>query len=87
MKHVIGKFILQLPLPEQKGRHAAVANDLLQTASSEPDFLKKVKTGDELRVYGCDVEMKAQLCEWKLPGSLRMSEEGTAKSQQDPRPR
>lgn len=42
MKHVVAKFVLRLQLPEQKEHRAAVANDLLQTASNEPDFLKKV---------------------------------------------
>ena len=34
-------------LPEQKERCAAVANDLIQTTTNEPDFLKKVITEDE----------------------------------------
>ena len=38
MKGVGAKFILQLLLPEEKERHAAVANDLIQTATNEPDF-------------------------------------------------
>ena len=37
-KHVVAKFVLQLPLPEQKGHGAAVANDLIQTAINEPDL-------------------------------------------------
>ena len=44
MKCVLAKFILQLLLPEQKEHHTAVANDLMQTATNEPDFLKKVMT-------------------------------------------
>ena len=48
MKHVVAKFVLQFLLPEQKEHHAAVANDLIQTATSELDFLKKIITGDEL---------------------------------------
>ena len=46
-KHVVEKFIPQLLLLEQKEHHAAVANDLIQTATNEPDFLKKVITRDE----------------------------------------
>ena len=38
------KFIPQLLLPEQKEHRAATANDLIQTATNEPDFLKKVIT-------------------------------------------
>ena len=37
MKHV-AKFIPQLLLPEQKEHHAAIANDLIQTATSESDL-------------------------------------------------
>ena len=40
MKRVLAKFI-PCPLPpEQKEYHAAVANDLIQTSTNEPDFLK-----------------------------------------------
>ena len=54
MKHIVAKFILWLLLPEQKEHCAVVANDLIQTAASEQDFLKKVITSDELWVYGYD---------------------------------
>ena len=42
MKCVMAKFILQLLLLEQKEHHEAVANNLIQTTTNEPDFLKKV---------------------------------------------
>ena len=51
MKPVMAKFILCFLLPEQKEHHDAVANDLIQTATSEPDFLQKVITGDESWVH------------------------------------
>ena len=44
MKRVMAEFILQLLLPEQKEHGAAVAIDLIPTATNEPDFLKKVIT-------------------------------------------
>ena len=44
MKYVVAKFILQLLLPEQKEHRTAVANDLIQTATNEPDFLKETIT-------------------------------------------
>ena len=46
MKCVMAKFVPQLLL-EQKEHCAAVATDLIQTATNEPDSLKKVKTGGE----------------------------------------
>ena len=58
----------RLQLPEQKEYHAAAANDLIQTATNEPGFLKKVVTRDEWWVYVYDPETKAQSSQWKLPG-------------------
>ena len=69
MKCVVAKFIPHILLPEQKEHHAAVANDLIQTTTNEPDFLKKVITRDELWVYGCDLGTKAPLSQCKSPGS------------------
>ena len=51
MKCVVAKFLAHL-LPEQKEHHAAVANDLIQTTTNEPDFLKKVIARGEWWVYG-----------------------------------
>ena len=61
MKCIMAKFVLQLLLPEQKEHHAAVANDLIQTSTNEPDFLKKFITGDGWWVYGYSPEKKAQV--------------------------
>ena len=41
-----------------------VANDLIQTATNEPDFLKKLITRDESWVYGYDLETKVQSSQW-----------------------
>ena len=57
MKRVAAKFVPQLLMPEQKEHHAAVANDLIQTAT-DPDFPKKVVTRDESWVYSYDPETK-----------------------------
>ena len=72
MKHVMVKLTSRLLLPEQKEHHTAVVNDLIQTTTNEPDFLKKVITGGESWVYSYDLEMKAQSSQWKLPGSLSL---------------
>ena len=69
LKHVVAKFATHLLLPEQKEHHAAVANNLIQTTTNEPDFLKKVVTGDESWVCSYDLETNAQLSQWKSPGS------------------
>ena len=60
IKRVMAKFVLWPLLPEQKEQRATVANDLIQTATNEPDFLKKITTGYESWVYGYDLEMKGQ---------------------------
>ena len=40
MKRVVAKFVLWLLLLDQKEYCAAVANNLIQTTTNEPDFLK-----------------------------------------------
>ena len=42
---------------------------MIQDASNEPDFLKKVITRDESWDYGYDLETKVQLSQWKSLGS------------------
>ena len=58
MKHVVEKFVPWLLLSEQEEHCAAVASDLIQTATDEPDFLQKVVTRDKSWVYGCDPKTK-----------------------------
>ena len=69
MKRVVAKFVLELLLPKQKEHRVAIASDLIHISNDEPDFLKKVITRDESWVYGSDLETKAQLSQWKSPGS------------------
>ena len=70
MKCMVAKFVLQLLLPEQKEEyHAAVANDLIQTTTNEPDVFKKIIPGDESWVYSYDPDTKAQSSRWMSPGS------------------
>ena len=70
-KRAVAKFVLQVLLPEQKEHRAAVANDLIQTATNEPDFPKKVITKGESWVctQEYDPETKTQSSQWKLPDS------------------
>ena len=68
---MVAKFVPRLLSQEQKEFCAAVAQDLLETANNDPDFLKKVITGDESWVYGYDPETKAQSSQWKSPESAR----------------
>ena len=84
MKHVVVIFIPRLLLPEQKEHCAAVANDLIQTATNGPDFLKKLITGDESWVYSYDPEMKAQSSQWKSPGSPHRRRRGKVAARSRP---
>ena len=65
----VAKFVPQLLLPEQKEHCAAVVKDLIQIATSEPDFLRKVITRDEWWVNCYDQEMKGNSSQWKSTGS------------------
>ena len=53
MKHV-GKIHFAASATRAEEYPAVVANDLIQTATNEPHFLKKVITRDELWVHGYD---------------------------------
>ncbi|KAJ4435632.1 hypothetical protein ANN_18248, partial [Periplaneta americana] len=68
MNRVAAKFVPKLLSPEQKDLHRDVAQDLLDTANTDPGFLNTVITGDESWVYGYDPETKTQ---WKHPESPR----------------
>jgi hypothetical protein len=51
-KHLVAKFVPRILSQEQKEFCTGVAQDLCETANNDPDFPKKVITGDELWVYG-----------------------------------
>lgn len=71
MRRVAAKFVPKLLSPEQRQCRLDVAQDMLQTANADPDFLKTVITGDESWVYGYDPETKVQSSQWKSPQSPR----------------
>ena len=69
MKCVVAKFVLWLQLPEQKEHHAAVASNWIQTATNEPDFLKRVIT-----LEGTEVSMSYIQCFlYTVPSSINVS--------------
>lgn len=77
-KRVVAKFAPWLLRPQQQERRAAVAGDLFQTVTDEPDFLTDTVTGDESGVFGSDLQAKAQSSQVPWPST---PEEGTPKSQ------
>ena len=68
---VAAKSVPKLLTAEQKELCVEVAQDLLDTTSTDPEFLNTVITGDESWVYGYDPETKAQSSQWKHPESPR----------------
>ena len=42
-----------------------IAQEMFTTLNNNPDLLKKLITGDELWVCGCNIETKAQSSQWK----------------------
>ena len=71
MRRMAAKFVPKLLSAEQKELRVEVAQDLLDTTSTDPEFLNTVITGDESWVYGYDPETKAQSSQWKHPESPR----------------
>ena len=60
MKRVSAKFVPKLLTMEQKQWRADNVQDMMDTANSDPNFLKTVITGDETWVYEYDPETKMQ---------------------------
>ncbi|GFT83337.1 HTH_48 domain-containing protein [Nephila pilipes] len=52
MNRMAAKFVPKLLSPEQKDLRFDVAQDLLDTANTDPGFLNTMITGDESWVYG-----------------------------------
>ena len=71
MRRVSAKFVPKLLTMEQKQLRVEVAQDMLNTATSDPDFMNTVITGDESWVYGYDPETKVQSSQWKHSSSPR----------------
>ena len=77
-----GKICSAASAAKAEGTSCCVPNDLIKTATNDPDFLRKVITGDKWWVYGSALEAKAQSSQGKPPGSPR-PRKGAAKLQRD----
>ena len=71
MKCAAAKIVSKLLNFEQKRCRVDIAKKIFSTFNYNPDLLKKVITGDESWMYGCDIETKAQSFQWKRPGEPR----------------
>jgi predicted DNA-binding protein YlxM (UPF0122 family) len=58
MHPVVSKFVPRLPTQDQKGSRVPICQELLDHASEDENFLKRIITSDEIWVYGYDVETK-----------------------------
>ena len=56
---------------EQKQRRLDIAQDMLATFNEDPEFHKKIMTGDESWLYGYDIEIKAKSFQSKRPEEPR----------------
>jgi hypothetical protein len=54
----VSKFIPRLLRQVQRESRVAICQELLDRASEDENFLKRIVTGFETWVYGYDVEMK-----------------------------
>jgi len=61
---ICSRFVPHYLTPEQKARRIAACQDLTATADSDPDFFKKIVTGDETWCFAYDPTTKRQSAAW-----------------------
>ena len=74
MRHVAAKFVPHLLTKDQKNTCLTSCQELKNQIESDPHFLSKVNTGDEIWCYGYDSETKQASRQWKTPTSPRPKE-------------
>jgi len=70
-RKICSRFIPHSLTPEQKDRRTAACRDLIATADSDPDFFKKIVTGDETWCFAYDPTIKRQTAAWVAETSQR----------------
>jgi len=76
MHRVSAQFMPRLLTDDQKENHVEISQELLANANGNENFLKNIITGDEMWVYGYDVETKMQSSWWMGKGSPRPKKHG-----------
>ena len=71
MRRVSAKFVPSLLTDDHKENRVEISQELLANANGNENFLKNIMTGDEMWVYGYDVETKMQSSQWTGKGSPR----------------
>jgi len=70
-REICSSFVQQSLTPEQKARRIAACRDLIATADSDPDFFKKIVTGDETWCFAYNPTTKRQSAAWVGESSPR----------------
>ena len=65
MWRVSAKFIPKLLMEQQKELCVKIAQDMLDCANNDAEFMKTIIIGDETWVYGYNPESKFQSLQWK----------------------
>ena len=70
-RKICSLFVPHSLTPEQKDRRIAACRNLTATADSDPDFFKKIVTGDETWCFAYDLTIKRQSAAWVGENSPR----------------
>ena len=71
MRRTVAKFVPRLLNNDQQDHRVQVCTELQKAVRHDHNFLSRVITGDESRLYDYDPETKQQSLQWKTPSSLR----------------
>ena len=63
-RKICSRFVPHSLTPEQKERRIAACRDLIATADSDPDFFKKIVTGNKTWCFTYDPTTKCQSAAW-----------------------
>jgi hypothetical protein len=58
--HVVSKFVPRILTQDQRDSRGVICQQLLDRASEDENFVKRIIIGDETRVYGYNVEKQIQ---------------------------
>lgn len=81
MRRVAAKFVPKVLTEDQKGHRVLCSEELLEQATNDENFLKRIITGDETWVFGYDVETKVITMEVKKLSQTQKSSTSQVKSE------
>jgi hypothetical protein len=71
MRRIAAKFVPRLLNNDNRDHRVQLCTELQEAVRQDPNFLSRVKTGDETWVYDYDPETKQQSTQWKTPSYPR----------------